>query len=478
VISLVSGSHAIAQANILEEVIVTATKRTESLQSIPVTVTAFSASTIQEAGINNATDLAIMTPSLSVNSNLSPFNARMTIRGIGTAQTDPALEPSVGLFVDGVFLGRSGLGMSDMTDIERIEVLQGPQGTLYGKNTNAGAISVITKGPNLDELEGYVEATAGDYGMHKLTASVSGPVTDTLAYRLSGNSHQRDGYYDNRGGDDLNDADDWNLMGKLLWVPTDSLSMLLSGSHVDRDTTCCGADSVQDDSVNTELANRGLRQEQSDPYDYDVATNVDSSFELESDLVSLTVDYDLPWGSIESITAWNDYDYSSASDVDRSQLDILSIVNDKYSGDSWSQELRFSSELGDHIDYQVGLFYYDQTTERGDGSPFVFLGEDFISIASQQNLPLPAPVSFLAAAGDNLSGKNKLQTETLAAFGQATWHIAERWHLKGGLRWTDEEKKADLLSITTSTAPSATILGRSLLDSFATPIDDNFQRRT
>ena len=159
----------VAQEGMLEEVIVTATKRAESLQDIPVTVNAFSSETIQEAGIQNASDLAILTPALNINVNTSPFNARMTIRGVGTAQTDPALEPSVGLFVDGVFLGRSGLGMSDLTDIERIEVLQGPQGTLYGKNTNAGAISVITKKPNFEEFEGYVEASAGDYSMYRLT---------------------------------------------------------------------------------------------------------------------------------------------------------------------------------------------------------------------------------------------------------------------------------------------------------------------
>jgi len=159
----VGGSGALAQQTVLEEVLVTATKREQSLQDIAVTVNAFSAETIQEAGINNASDLSVLTPSLNINTNLSPFNARLTIRGIGTAQTDPALEPSVGLFVDGVFLGRSGLGMSDLTDIERIEVLQGPQGTLYGKNTNAGAVSIFTRAPNLEEFEGYVETTVGDY---------------------------------------------------------------------------------------------------------------------------------------------------------------------------------------------------------------------------------------------------------------------------------------------------------------------------
>ncbi len=471
----ITATEGYAQA-ILEEVMVTATKRPESLQDIPVTVTVFNSETIQEAGINNAEDLAILTPSLNINSNLSPFNARLTIRGVGTAQTDPALEPSVGMFIDGVFLGRSGLGMSDLTDIQRIEVLQGPQGTLYGKNTNAGAVVVITKAPNMEEFEGYLEASAGNYSMGKITGAISGPLSDTLAYRLSGNAEQRDGYYDNGGGDDLNDADNWNVRGKLLWEPTDDLSLLLDGSHVDRDTTCCGADSVQSDSVNTELANQGLAQDKNDPYDYDIAVDLDSRFKLESDTLALTADYDQTWGSIKSITAWNDYDYTSSTDVDRSQLDILAIRNDKYSGDSLSQELRLSSELGDQLDYQLGLFYYDQTTKRGDGSPYVFIGEDFLTIAGQQDLPFPLPINLLAQPGDTVSSKIKLETETFAIFGQTTWHVGDRWHLKGGLRWTDEEKKADLYSRNDSTAASQELIGRSLLDSITTPIDANLKR--
>jgi iron complex outermembrane receptor protein len=471
-----AASQAFAQAGAIEEVIVTATKRAASLQDIPVTVNAFSAATIQEAGITNAEDVALLTPSLNINTNTNPFSARMTIRGIGTSQTDPALEPSVGLFVDGVFLGRTGLGMSDLTDIERIEVLQGPQGTLYGKNTNAGAISVITRKPSLEGTEGYVEASVGDYGMGRLTASVTGPISDNVAYRLSGSVHQRDGYYDNAGGDDLNDADDWNLQGKLLWEPSSALSILLSASHVDRDTTCCGADSIQNDSVNNALEERGLPRDKSDPYDFDVAVNLDSAFEMESDMAYMTIDYDMAWGSIKSITSWNDYDYSVTTDPDRSQLDVLAVFDDNYKGESFSQELRLTSEAGGNFDFQVGLFYYDQTTERGEGKPFVRVGPDMIPIASQQDLALPAPITFLVAEGDYLVGKNKLETETVAVFGQATWHIGDVWHITGGLRWSDEQKDAALYTETFSTAPSATLIGRSLLDFFATPIEAELDR--
>ena len=466
-----------AQTNILEEVIITATKRAESLQDVPLAVNAFSADTIQEAGINDVVDLAIMTPSLNANFNTSPFTTRLTIRGIGTAQSDPALEPSVGMFVDGVFMSRTGLGTSDLADIERIEVLQGPQGTLYGKNANAGAISIITKRPNLEEFEGYVEASAGNYSMGKLTASASGPLGDTVAYRLSGNMHQRDGYYSNgaAGIDDQNDADDWNMLGKLLWEPTDRLSMLLSAAHVERDTNCCGADSTQGDAVQQELINQGFSPDKNDPYDYKVANDHQDSFSMQSDLVSLHIEYEMDGASITSITAWSDYDFTINTDPDRSQLDQLAL-NDEYNeGDSFSQELRLDASLGDKIDYQLGVFYYEQTTQRGDGSPALFIGEDFITIADQQGLPLPVPtVALIAQPGDYLVFQNTWDTDTLALFGQATWHIGERWHATGGLRWTDEEREAELFSESFSTAPLAALI--TFLDTVSTPIDATMDR--
>ena len=238
----IASSGIAAQDSGLEEVIVTAAKRNQDLQEVPIAVNAFTSQVIQEAGINDLQDIARMTPSAHATTNRSPFQTRLAIRGIGTAQNDPALEPSVGIFVDGMFLGRTGLGTSDLTDIERIEVLQGPQGTLYGKNTNAGAISVITKKPNLEETEGYAQFSTGDYGMRKVTLTATGPLSETVAYRLSGNSHQHDGYYDNANGSDPSDADDWNVQGKLLWEPSAELSVVLNASHVERDSAGGGFD--------------------------------------------------------------------------------------------------------------------------------------------------------------------------------------------------------------------------------------------
>ena len=448
---MLSNTHAETQA--LEEVIVTAQKRSESLQDVPVSVNAFSETVIQEAGIADAGDVAVLTPSLTVTTNINPFSARMSVRGIGTAQADPFLEPSVGMFVDGVYFNRSGLGMSDLVDIERIEVLQGPQGTLYGKNTNAGAISVVTKRPNLEAFEGSVVASVGNYDMTKLTLAVSGPISDTVAYRLAGNINQRDGYYDNSGGKDLDDADDSNLQGKLLWEPSDNLSILFSASHVERDTACCGADAIQSDTLNGLLVGQGFSPDSNDIFDRDIATNDRTYFEMETDAASLTIEYDTDFGELKSITAWNDYEYTVGQDADRSQLDILAAHDDMFSGDSFSQELVLSANAGDQLDYQVGLFYYKSTTAREgkDGNPIFSLGDDFVSaVGAVQGNPA---IGFAAAAGDNIAVDIEQEAETIAVFSQATWHISEDWRLIGGLRYTEEEKEADLLTEVNSTAP-------------------------
>lgn len=472
-----------AQGGALEEVIVTATKRTQNLQDVPMTVTAFGEQAIRDAGINNVADLAVLTPSLTISVNTQPFTAAFRIRGIGTSQSDVALEPSVGLFVDDVYLSRSGLGMSELTDIERIEVLQGPQGTLYGKNTNAGAISIYTRRPNREEFEGYLESTIGDYDLRTANAAASGPITPALAYRLSGSVTQRDGYFDNGTGDDLNNADDWNVTGKLLYEPTDDLSVLVTGTYVDRNSRCCAADAEQGASVNETLAARGLPLDKNNPFDHRIAVNVDNDFYTESESLSMVIDYDQDWGALKAISAWGNSQGGASYDVDRSELDVMSYIDAVSKGDSYSQEFRFTSQTDSNLDYLLGLFLFQSTTSAGDGKPFVFLGDDFLSQANDQPdlgtlLPPNVPnIAFIAQPGDSLRAKVKLETQSVAVFGQATWHVGERWRLTGGLRWTDESKDADLFTAIDSTALSAALTGQSFLTSVSTPIDDDFSRQ-
>ena len=183
------------------------------------------------------------------------------------------------MFIDGAYLGRTGLGMNDLVDIERIETLQGPQGTLYGKNTNAGAINIITKRPSLDEAESSINVTAGSFGAQKVTLMTSQPISDDMAYRISGNINKRDGYFNNVAGD-LADADDWNLQGKLLWEASDALSVLFNVSLVERDTNGGGVDVKLSNPVKAALTAM-QKTIDDDPYNYDIAINTPSKFDLD-----------------------------------------------------------------------------------------------------------------------------------------------------------------------------------------------------
>jgi iron complex outermembrane receptor protein len=475
VASVISGIS-LAQEVALEEVIVTATKRAESLQDIPVSVNALSANAIQEAGIGNLNDVAAQVPSLTIVTNLNPFATAINIRGFGTSQNDPALEASVAFILDGVYMGNSGLGMSDLTDIERIEVLQGPQGTLYGKNSNAGVVSIITRSPNLEETEGFVEASLGDYDLQKYTGSVTGPISDSVAYLLSGSWHQQDGWLENGAGNDLNSVDDWNLRGKLLWLAMDDLSVQLTASHVERDTRCCGADATQTSAVTDELVAQGLPVPENDAFDYFNNVDLESDFDLSADAININIDYELKSGTLTSITAWSDYEYQTSFDGDRSQLNVLHVVDDKYTGELWSQEIRFTSELDGPLQYVAGLYYSLETRTRGDagGRPTILLGDDIITVAGAQSGLGPA-AALGAQPGDYVSFDGEWDAETLAVFGRATYNISDSWVATLGLRYTTESKEAKI-----NTQPFSTALlygtGRTIVERAYSAIEADLDR--
>ena len=447
---------ALAQTGVLEEVIVTATKRAESLQDVPVTVNAISATTLQEAGVVDLGDIAQLVPSLTVSTNLSPFATGIRIRGIGTSQNNVGLEASVAFVVDGVYMGRSGLGMSDLTDIERVEVLQGPQGTLYGKNSNAGVVSVVTKKPNFEETEGYLEATLGDYGLQQYTASATGPINDTTAFLLAGNWREQDGWLKNGTGGDEMEFEDWNMRGKLEWRPSNELSIMLTGSHVDRSDRCCGADALQTDTFLELLAANGLPVPKNDAFNWKNNSNQSNDFDMNSDTAILTVDYELDSAALTSLSSYNDYDYKTSTDADRSEFDILAIVDDRYKGHAFSQEFRLTSDLDGPWQYLAGLYYLQETNKRGNGTPFTFLGQDILSVGT---VTLGPQLELIAAPGDFIAAKARWETDTVATFGQTSYSFNEEWLLTVGLRYTNENKSIDGYTISESTAPAANIPG-------------------
>ncbi|MEZ5572757.1 MAG: TonB-dependent receptor [Halioglobus sp.] len=450
----------------------TATKRAESLQDVAVTVNAITATTLQDAGVVDLGDIAKLVPTLTVATNVSPFSTALRIRGIGTSQNDPSLESSVAFILDGVYMARSGLGMSDLTDIERVEVLQGPQGTLYGKNSNAGVISVVTKDPNFDETEGYVQATAGDYGLQNYTGAISGPITDTLAYRLGGNWREEDGWLENGTGPDQMSTQDWNIRGKLQWAPTDDLSVMLTSSYVHRDDRCCGSDAVQTQTVLDLLAANGYTAPKNDAFDWKINLNQSSEFNMTSHTQVLTIDYDLDFAQLSSLTAWNKYKYNNYLDADRSQFDVLAYEDDRYTGNNLSQELRLASDLDGPMQYLAGLFLMQEENTRGNGNPFLVMGDDILTVGT---VTIGPQLNAAARPGDYAAGNSKWQADTWALFGQTTYSFTDDWLLTLGLRYTREQKDADLVTENFSSAPSAGLPGApSFIQNIAPRIDETF----
>ena len=456
----------------LEEVVVTATKRTVSVQDVPVTVSAISENYIKDAGIGGIEDLQHALPAMSVTANINAFSTAIRLRGIGSQGNEPSIEPSVGFFVDGIYQARSGLGMSDIADVERIEVLYGPQSTLYGKNTNAGLINVITKRPTR-EFEGSLELTAGDYGLVDGRLSLSGPISETVAYRINGRYHVRDGYMDDldpRGGggkESLNDVDDQVFRGQLLFTPTEDLDIRLIAAHVERDQTCCSGD------LEAGPAHIGLSAVLGSPLpslvadDRVVAIDFPYSFEQSSSSASATVNYRFSDIELTSITAWDEYDWDHEQDTDHSSLDFWQTV-DHQEGDSFSQEIRLSSDGNQSLDWLAGIYYYQATMERGTGNL-----PGYVTFGSDAGFALPAvlPPPLTASAGDTGIYDATWDQKSAAAFGQVQYQLSEKTALLGGLRYTYEEKEADLLLISQTESPLS-VMALAILP----PLDEDLDR--
>ena len=221
-------TQAVAQNGVqLEEVVVTATKREQTLQDVPVAVTVTTGETITRAAVRDVADLASLVPSLRVTQLQTSTNTNFIIRGFGNGANNPGIEPSVGVFIDGVYRSRSAGSIGDLVDVQRVEVLRGPQSTLFGQNASAGVISVITQQPDFD-WGGFVEAGFGNLNERVFKGKVTGPLTDSLAFSVTGSMNQRDGYFVNLTNNaQLNDRDRWDLRAQLLWNASENTTVRL-----------------------------------------------------------------------------------------------------------------------------------------------------------------------------------------------------------------------------------------------------------
>jgi outer membrane receptor protein involved in Fe transport len=489
------------------EIVVTAQGRSQLLSDVPVAISAVNAETLQNSGANDIRQLNQVAPSLLVSSTGSEANGSARIRGIGTVGDNPGLESSVPVFIDGVYRSRSGIGLNELGEIDRVEVQRGPQGTLGGRNSSAGLISIYSKKPSFT-FGGSGELTYGNYDFMRAATSFTGPISEQLAFRVDGVYVKRDGFYrDDQNGRDVNNRDRYFLRGQLLFEPTDALSVRLIADYTSRKEECCAATYV-DQTVNQFIGNlnnpsttgvastatsnniinvlRDLGQplaafNQGFGRNISVSPNRVFTGETKDYGFSGQVDYDFGGATLTSITAYRQYRSGQASDTDYGEVDILyrAPSDDAYRQfHTFTQELRLQGEAFDgKLDWLVGGFFANEKLTVRDNLRFgnqygrfatcrIISGGGLAGLYSPTNpscvIPGVGQATIGGASGpsgpDVLAAFTRLDTlnnlgttndryfqngTNFAAFSHNIIHITDALDLTLGLRYTSDKKKFD-----------------------------------
>lgn len=449
----VAAEEARGTSGAADEIVVTrARRREESLQSVPIPIAALSGDFLDKTGTWNIPRLVQLEPSLQLFSS-NPRNTGINIRGIGApfGLTNDGIEPGVGLYVDDVFYARPASSVFDFVDIESIEILRGPQGTLYGKNTTAGAINLRTRAPSF-EPEATAELSVGNYMFVQGKTSLSGPlIADKLAGRFSLTTTHRDGTVYNVANDvDVNDQNQIGMRGQLLWLATDDLKVNLYGDYNQQRLECC-TQVIARVAPTKRNPNRqffgiiaDLDYTPPSMNGFDRLTDVDSPLRANTNLggASANIDWNVGGGTLTSITAWRFWDWNPSNDRDFLGIPVTTLSQNPSQQDQWTQEIRYNagatlpelaSWLGRDIDYVGGLFAFYQTLDS-QGSQMQGADATRYLLPPSPNTPLNLLDGLRAA--DDIS----LNTASVAIFGQATWHITEKLSLTPGLRLNYDAK--------------------------------------
>jgi iron complex outermembrane receptor protein len=398
-------------------IIVTATRRASPLSDVPIAVSAITAQSLQDSGGNDIRSLNQVAPSLLVSSTGTEANASARIRGIGTVGDNPGLESSVAVFIDGVYRSRTGAGLSDLGEIERVEVLRGPQGTLFGRNASAGLLNIVSKAPEF-KLAGKAEITYGNYDYWRLSGRITGPISDSLALSLDGVWSKRDGFYDivdttGAKTGETNDRDRYFLRGQMLFEPSDALSFRLIGDYTNRDESCCGAAYVETrerrpvagGGYTTAPFNRILTILQAqggpvpaDPYDRNLSITPGRDYvsKLKDWGVSGELNYDFGGAKLTSITAYRDYKSQDYGDYDYNRADLLYRDPGTFRQfKTFTQELRLQgTAFSDRLDWLVGGYFANEKLTLRDNIQF---GADYGRFAACRLMAGAGATSNLSA---------------------------------------------------------------------------------
>ena len=439
------------------DITVTARRRVESLESVPVAVSVIGRDLLDRSYTVNIQQLGLLVPALNY-SSANPRNTAFTIRGLGSSvvavsQANDGLEPGVGFYVDQVYHARPATAAFDVTDIDQIEVLRGPQGTLFGKNTAAGAINITTRLPSFTP-EANEELSVASYNFVQAKASASGPLFgDTVAFRISGLSTRRDGVIRNvRTGADHNGIGNQAVRGQLLVTPTETFQLRVSADFASFAADCCTQVYLRVGASLRPAARQYpflAANAPGGPYapaslnPYDRVTDIDAPLAVDTNEggASAIADWDLGPVTLTSVSAWRFWNWDAANDRDYTGLPIQLIQHIPSRQDQYSQELRIASN-GEHaIDYVAGLYYFDQ---KITGRPISIYGRAAAywligPTTGAANTPVPANL----LDGYGTGGSTRFKVDSYAAFGEVNWHVTPHLTLTGGLRFTKETKSAD-----------------------------------
>lgn len=426
-----------AAASQVETVVVTATRRAESQQTVPVAVTAVSAEQIAAAGLRDTTALQQVAPSLVITvSNSETTGGVLRIRGVGTQGQNLGLEAAVGVFVDGVYRSRPALALNDLLDIRQVEVLRGPQGTLFGKNTSAGAIILATNPPSF-ERGGEILVGVGADGQRRVQGSLTGPIADNLlAFRISGVINERDGYIrDVRLGQRYNDRDRSALRGQLLVTPNEDLSIRLIADYIEKTELCCAAPYVLN-GVRAGVINNlgGTVFNPTRANDFLVATNTPVRSDTEEYGFSAQLDWATAIGELKVIASTRQFIAGRDADVDFLDLDLANAFNEVTKDRMNTLEATLQNQTG-RLDWLVGAFWFD--TELNNPQTQV-IGRD---LGRYQAAVTGRAIAGLYAAGDGDQLRRFYQTgDGWSVFAHGTLSITDTLKATAGLRYLEENK--------------------------------------
>jgi len=420
------------QEGMLEEVIVTAQRREQTLQEVPMAVSAFTGADLEALQADNLDALQGAVPNLNlVQGRGSNSSVNAYIRGVGQPDALQTFDPAVGVYLDDVYMSRIQGALFKLYDIERIEVLRGPQGTLYGKNTPGGAIRLITRTPG-DEFEAQAGLLVGDYGRVQARARVAGPLSDDFSIGLSVLHDERDGFVtDPLDGREYNNEDTTVARLKGSWDVTDKVNIVFSADYTKEDVRLTlGRPVALMYSVNYNADFSGFTVvpryfPETGDWNYDSSTSMTDRPTQETDHWggNVTVTWDInDRTTLKSITAYRDLETFSYIDIDASTLELGDVLV-SLDQNQFSQEFQLLGNNGDDLNWVVGAYYLNEQVPSHQEA----YADDFIQYVG-------FPVSFLRTIDDDL------ETTSYAVFGQVDWAFADRWSLGVGLRWTREEK--------------------------------------